>query len=1695
MVGFGSPDIYQTAGLVHSVCTGPGGLSIACLSSDYDGPNRIETISIFAVTTGLVCAGRLVLGHTCSDFEHSTLNKRSRVVWHPSGEKLLAVQGGVVYFVRLKWSFRGDDRETTYEEALRGDERSNGDSFVDQMVNVSLECYKKLDLLASTACTMAGGRDVLLGLAGGKCCRLNWRGHLLEEHDLSPEYTLWRLANPQSFTINHLVKRELQVSDMMRRTDEERQQLLLNPSHVPSSVQWAEYVRIGAAVMADGSVIFMQAEHGGLSATSRILPVLLPATAGTSSTHRPPNGEGGGDDEANGYHGSDDDDGQNADDEPRGVSETVSKVIDLSILDHMAAGSRVLVAMTVATRHMLPSGGNAPDQILEDASVMLAWVQRHTASASAETSSLQVNCCFCRPIDAVPFPQQSLRPLAPVSPVLAVNGGGDSDGEAVGVQEEEAEGGVCAALSADVSRMMLLLHSGEPCIVLLEGSSELTLRSVSDPSSVMSRVTLEDGAWMGMRSIYGGIVGTAFEPESRRTRFYVLPTLVDLAGALSPHSRSTFLDPKCGSLHVCRPVAGLSEDDSIAAQCPVPLHPTLRRDMQASWLRVARGASTGEAASRAPYLLVATAQTSGLPESFHQERYLACVTPLTPSAGSACIVWILSQSTGRWRRSTLGPVVSSSGPKGAPQGLSGLAWYGDHTLVSLSLRQSTYCLDVFSRDVDPSSAALGSATPMAQMCVPLPPGYAPCHFDVGPVPTLSLPLVVRKTLTAAARNVGGEGQSEEDADSVMLMKNSVCVLVSDGRSITAYVVTCVCHKANPGESTEASVKGDSCGPTHYVVASLWDMDLTDAAGTGQVQLPLRSLRLVSPMGDSTPTTVACLDAVGHAFALHTSIPTMDPQLNVLSPGLSRVESIMEGVIALTVMESLPDAVDGKDAVSPKLWLAPSPDPLLVGGLDGLDGFKGGARTSSASPARTHTRCVLGCVVLLASRGRKGSGLWLPGLKTAPLLPAPPLGTGESILSCSTGVFVALRNRFLTCGLSRAAGVDRSGVTPWSLRRQSSALWLVEGLLGLCARQDSKLPTNVSALLKALLADARRQPSVCALLAHELELKLKAMTERSSTFECKKDFILTTSTLFACDDMLTMQVLSRLGRKLEPAVSQRMFPLPNVGHVGSEGGRSAASGSPWTQLALFELCLDMSLFEHATLMLTLACEEVGGADSRESTIESLIMSFELLYQSMRRLSLRVAVDTLQFVCRLESLLSCLFDARGVAWSYTHRNPLPMREFAWACAPERAQAGAMALPSSSSSSSPALSTALTTEAPAAPMGMGIYQQALSVISASPGLPIYMASSLVWSVARAVGALESLRSGGGGSGSSGDGPQGQRNRDYTSDYKWAVFDYLQEALGTSTLDDLFLKRSLSVQLVSVVLSDLMRRGCFFNTATLALVLLGSPAGHSMLERAFYSGFHMGTARDALAARARATAAAAAAAVATEEGKEEEGVESGASSSHHDTGTDTERESAGRLVTDALKTLHLDQLTDAQFSRRLHTRPQASFWMSHCEKEMHSAPGGREGCLEAFRLGEEASTSAAAAAAAAQCFITLPPPMAEGRLSYSSVLGGLAVAFLLVGRGDCTAVILHLLGMPELAVALAQGDGSPTAPHVTAIVDALVALASGDLLARARTQPPPDERTRPTEENSEDSPPVRLERLACEVCEALLGPLAATL
>ena len=105
------------------------------------------------------------------------------------------------------------------------------------------------------------------------------------------------------------------------------------------------------------------------------------------------------------------------------------------------------------------------------------------------------------------------------------------------------------------------------------------------------------------------------------------------------------------------------------------------------------------------------------------------------------------------------------------------------------------------------------------------------------------------------------------------------------------------------------------------------------------------------------------------------------------------------------------------------------------------------------------------------------------------------------------------------------------------------------------------------------------------------------------------------------------------------MSKRLFPLPNI--VTAD---SSYSPSPWSLLSIYELALSVGLLGQAGKFLTLCCSSdiLGGLDSRPGAVRALVISLELFYQSIRRMSLKTAIEVLQFVFRLEEMLGCHVD---------------------------------------------------------------------------------------------------------------------------------------------------------------------------------------------------------------------------------------------------------------------------------------------------------------------------------------------------------------------------------------------------------------------------------------------------------------------
>jgi len=200
--------------------------------------------------------------------------------------------------------------------------------------------------------------------------------------------------------------------------------------------------------------------------------------------------------------------------------------------------------------------------------------------------------------------------------------------------------------------------------------------------------------------------------------------------------------------------------------------------------------------------------------------------------------------------------------------------------------------------------------------------------------------------------------------------------------------------------------------------------------------------------------------------------------------------------------------------------------------------------------------------------------------------------------------------------------------------------------------------NKTRLISDLLQSVRREPHEMELIVRALESRWRAVAEASREACTTSNYALTSSVLFSCDDQVLLEVISRLGRKLEPYASQNLFPLPSVDRLPSAaksislGGNSSlavsddssvqfpmfrCSDSPWNPLALLELCLTNNRLHHASRLLMLACEQNGGSTSVVTIASSLVIAIELLTSCLKELSLLIAGECLDFCLRLELMI--------------------------------------------------------------------------------------------------------------------------------------------------------------------------------------------------------------------------------------------------------------------------------------------------------------------------------------------------------------------------------------------------------------------------------------------------------------------------
>ena len=516
------------------------------------------------------------------------------------------------------------------------------------------------------------------------------------------------------------------------------------------------------------------------------------------------------------------------------------------------------------------------------------------------------------------------------------------------------------------------------------------------------------------------------------------------------------------------------------------------------------------------------------------------------------------------------------------------------------------------------------------------------------------------TAGAGARLRAGSGAGEKQSHAagggnveidITSHWESFAVLVgSDNMTFVCYVLT-----IQLGAGAPSRLGASGAVPQRYVVERLWEIT------------PSSTLTLVS--NEAVAVTWPIRSASLAAAYWSTGQDSNESRVDLI---------VVDGMGTLFSMEVLPEvAFENKNVASIEVVQEEIEKPTkvtvavhyLASGVQDVDRVDLGAPASLrhlvlAFPDRTPHE---------DAADQHSVWMYLPSLPSLGLVPGPLLSDRDGVNmffgttdSGKGSVLLTLKSNDLLLPQEAAPTpplwVFREGGS-LAVRWHSLLLHVVDALLGHHENCNSSAVSShleahlcPATLITELLHTVRNRPSEAQLLVEELEMRWRRMTELRSAGDptgvsAYEDYALMSSMLFSGDEVVLVEALSRLGRKLEPRASRSLFPLPCVDVLtttshGESTPHRALRDSPWTALALFELSLSGERLHQAARLLTLAC---GGSVRRGAGISSaacsLVLSLELLSRCLYHLSLRIAGECMDFSLRLEAMARQLHLSSG------------------------------------------------------------------------------------------------------------------------------------------------------------------------------------------------------------------------------------------------------------------------------------------------------------------------------------------------------------------------------------------------------------------------------------------------------------------
>jgi hypothetical protein len=192
-------------------------------------------------------------------------------------------------------------------------------------------------------------------------------------------------------------------------------------------------------------------------------------------------------------------------------------------------------------------------------------------------------------------------------------------------------------------------------------------------------------------------------------------------------------------------------------------------------------------------------------------------------------------------KSTLVRISAKSQLAGPPSAVLRVAWCGRNTLVLLTLRRSTFCMEVVSREASKGSLSAGKPQPAVHRIVMLPPGYSPADMWTVPLdPAVSqddeisianaVPADPRSSPRKDSRRPSGSifstvSTAPGASDLCDDPSTAYAVVVSDGSHVFCYHLSV--HLSRPQEPSAAENRAatTSARVSDYTLCVLWEVGL------------------------------------------------------------------------------------------------------------------------------------------------------------------------------------------------------------------------------------------------------------------------------------------------------------------------------------------------------------------------------------------------------------------------------------------------------------------------------------------------------------------------------------------------------------------------------------------------------------------------------------------------------------------------------------------------------------------------------------------------------------------------------------------------------------------------------------------------------------------------------------------------------